>query len=144
MTDCHRPKEIWYLTDFMPVWEAIIRWCFQKGKSTQPLPAECFRFFLTLYYRTVTSHIQWDKVTPSHKPKYFLTFFSTSCIGKVANLRKGELAMLKILTWLLLDSFFLYGLISFYDEMGGYIVLCVAAIAFFTWELIRSIKQLFE
>lgn len=52
--------------------------------------------------------------------------------------------MLKILTWLLLDSFFLYGLISFYDEMGGYIVLFVAAIAFFTWELIRSIKQLFE
>ncbi len=52
--------------------------------------------------------------------------------------------MLKTLYWLLFDLFFLYALISYYDEMGGYIILFIAAIAFFTWELVRSIKRLFE
>jgi hypothetical protein len=62
----------------------------------------------------------------------------------VVNLRKGELAMLKTLYWLLLDLVFIYMLIAFFGEWGGYIVLVIAAIAFFTWELICSIKQLFE
>lgn len=49
--------------------------------------------------------------------------------------------MLKILYWLLFDSFFIYVLVSWLDEMGGYIFLILAFIAFFTWELIRAFKD---
>ena len=49
--------------------------------------------------------------------------------------------MLRVLYWLLLDGFFIYALVSFGDEMGKYIILCLAAIAFFTWELINAIKN---
>lgn len=56
--------------------------------------------------------------------------------------RKKEICdMLKVLYWLLLDGFFLYGLVAFGDELGGYIILFLAAIAFFTWELISAFKQ---
>ena len=55
---------------------------------------------------------------------------------------KGDLSeMFKILCWLLLDGFFLFGLLSFGDEMRGEIILFIAAIAFFTWELICAFKQ---
>ena len=49
--------------------------------------------------------------------------------------------MFKISYWLLLDGFFLFGLLSFGDELGGYIILFIAAIAFFTWELICAFKE---
>lgn len=49
--------------------------------------------------------------------------------------------MMKILFWLLLDGFFTWALIAFGDEAGGYIFIILAAIVFFTWELIRSIKE---
>ena len=50
--------------------------------------------------------------------------------------------MLRVLYWLLLDSAFVYILVAFGSEAGGYIILILAAIAFFTWELIHSIKNL--
>lgn len=46
--------------------------------------------------------------------------------------------MLKVLYWLLLDAFFIFALISFGDEAGGYLFLILAFIAFFTWELVRA------
>lgn len=49
--------------------------------------------------------------------------------------------MFKILYWLLFDAFFLYALVSFGSEMGGYIVLVIAAIAFFTWEMFCAIRN---
>ena len=52
--------------------------------------------------------------------------------------------MLKILIWLLFDSFFIFALVKFHSELGGYFFLILAAVAFFTWELVRSIKQLLE
>lgn len=52
--------------------------------------------------------------------------------------------MLKILFWLLLDAFFIYALISFGSEMGWYILLPIAFVLFFTWELLSAIKQWLE
>ena len=52
--------------------------------------------------------------------------------------------LLKFIVFLFLDGYFLYALFAFGDEMGGYITLFLIAIAFFTWELIRSIKEWFE
>lgn len=52
--------------------------------------------------------------------------------------------MFKIIFWLLFDGFFIFSLVKFGDEAGGYIVLFLAAIAFFTWELIHSTKDYVE
>ena len=52
--------------------------------------------------------------------------------------------MLKIIYWLLLDGFFLLALVKFGNEAGGYIFLLIAAVVFFTWELIHSIKLSFH
>jgi hypothetical protein len=49
--------------------------------------------------------------------------------------------MLKVLYWLLLDGFFLYATISFWGELRGFKFLLLAVVAFFTWELIKSIKN---
>lgn len=49
--------------------------------------------------------------------------------------------MLKVILWLIADIFFIYCLIAFYSELGGYIILLLAIIAFFTWDLIRTIKH---
>ena len=48
--------------------------------------------------------------------------------------------MLKILIWALCDAFFIFATIKFAGELGGYIFLLLAIVAFFTWELISSIK----
>lgn len=50
--------------------------------------------------------------------------------------------MLKVLFWLLLDAFFIYALALYWGELGGYIFLYIVPIAFFTWELINSIRNL--
>jgi hypothetical protein len=50
--------------------------------------------------------------------------------------------MLKVLFWLLLDGFFGYALFAFWGELGGYVLLLIPTVAFFTWELINSIKNL--
>lgn len=47
--------------------------------------------------------------------------------------------MVKILYFAFLDGFFIYALIKFFNEMGNYIYLCLAFIAFFSWELIWNI-----
>lgn len=49
--------------------------------------------------------------------------------------------MLKILYWLLFDGFFIYALLSFHDELGGYLYLLLAFIAFFTWELVAAVRN---
>lgn len=49
--------------------------------------------------------------------------------------------MLKILYWLLFDAFFLYGFLSFRDELGSYSYLFIAFIAFFTWGLIQAFRD---
>lgn len=49
--------------------------------------------------------------------------------------------MLKVLFWLLLDSFFAYILVSWWDEMGSYIFLIIGIVAFFTWELVNAFKE---
>lgn len=52
--------------------------------------------------------------------------------------------MLKILYWLLFDAFFIYAFVRFRGELGEYIILFIALIAFFTWELIQAIKALLK
>lgn len=52
--------------------------------------------------------------------------------------------MFRILFCLLWDSFFIYALIAFGDEAGGYIFLFIGLIALFTWELIQAIKAWLE
>lgn len=52
--------------------------------------------------------------------------------------------MLRIIISLLWDAFLIYVLIKFGSELGGYIFLILGFIAFFTWELIRTIKYFFE
>lgn len=67
--------------------------------------------------------------------------------------------LFRILCWFLLDGFFLYALgllwdeigglynlffVALWNEGGGYIFLILAAIAFFTWELFRSVLDLFK
>lgn len=49
--------------------------------------------------------------------------------------------MLRILYFLLLDGFFIYALIAFGSEMRWYIIIHILAVVFFTWELIRSIRN---
>lgn len=49
--------------------------------------------------------------------------------------------MIKILYWLLFDVFFIAGFIKLRGEMGEYMILFIALIAFFTWELIQAIKN---
>lgn len=51
--------------------------------------------------------------------------------------------MFKVLYWLLLDGFFAYILIGSLGHIGvGYTLFLLAAVAFFTWELVESIKNL--
>ena len=50
--------------------------------------------------------------------------------------------MLKILLWLVMDGFFIYTLLTLGSEMGWYIILPIAFIIFFTWDIIRSIRYL--
>lgn len=52
--------------------------------------------------------------------------------------------MFKVLFWLLLDAFFGYALFAFWSELDGFIVLMIAAVAFFSWELIQSIVNLIK
>ena len=52
--------------------------------------------------------------------------------------------MFKIFFWLLLDAFFGYALFAFWNELDGYAILLIVAVAFFTWELILSIKRLIK
>ena len=47
--------------------------------------------------------------------------------------------MFRILYWFLFDAFFVYVLYALGDELGGYVYLVLAFIAFFTYELIRTI-----
>ena len=51
--------------------------------------------------------------------------------------------MFKIFYFLLFDCAFIFSLIKFGDELGGFIVLFIGAIVFFSWELIRAIKDYF-
>ena len=50
--------------------------------------------------------------------------------------------MFKVLFWLLFDAFFTYALFAFWGELDGFKFLLIAAVAFFTWELIQSIIKL--
>ena len=52
--------------------------------------------------------------------------------------------MLKVLFWLLWEAVFVYILVAWGRESGGYIFLFIACIIFFTWELIKSIKDLLK
>ena len=47
----------------------------------------------------------------------------------------------KILYFLLFDVVFIWALVGSWGEIGGYAILILAAVAFFTWELFRSIKS---
>ena len=49
--------------------------------------------------------------------------------------------MFRILYWFLLDAFFIYVLVDTWGQMGGYVILVLAFIAFFTWELIHSFLE---
>ena len=49
--------------------------------------------------------------------------------------------MLKILFWLAWDVFLTYALIAFWSELGNYIYLFIAFIAFFTYCLIQAVKE---
>ena len=50
--------------------------------------------------------------------------------------------MFKILFCLTFDAVFTYMLIAFWDELGVYFLLPLGAIALFTFELVRAIKDL--
>lgn len=52
--------------------------------------------------------------------------------------------MIRFLVILLLDIIFISGLAMYGDELGGYIVLFLLFIAFFTYELYRYIRNFFE
>ncbi len=53
--------------------------------------------------------------------------------------------MFRILCWLALDILFTRISITLWNEsdgqITGYLIFCVAAVVFFTWELIRSVKD---
>ena len=50
--------------------------------------------------------------------------------------------MFKVLFWLVWDLFFGYAVLSWADEMGGYIILVLLIMAFFTYELVKALKEL--
>lgn len=52
--------------------------------------------------------------------------------------------MLRVIISLLFDGLFINILISEWNGLGGYKFLIMAFVAFFTWELIRTIKYIFE
>lgn len=52
--------------------------------------------------------------------------------------------MFKILFWLLLDSLFVRILLTTWNELGGYKFLILGIVAWFTFELVLSIKSLFK
>lgn len=49
--------------------------------------------------------------------------------------------MLKVLFWFLFDAFFIYSFFALREELGWYVLLFIAFIAFFTWELVSAIKH---
>lgn len=53
--------------------------------------------------------------------------------------------MLKALFWLAWDLLFVKCIATLWEEtdgeINGYIILCALCVVFFTWELIRSIKE---
>ncbi len=53
--------------------------------------------------------------------------------------------MLKSLLWLMLDILFVRMTATLWEEtdgeINGYIILCALCVVWFTWELIRSIKE---
>lgn len=52
--------------------------------------------------------------------------------------------MLKVLIWLAFDFLFIKVAIELWNETGeisGYLILAIALIAFFTWELIRAFRE---
>lgn len=49
--------------------------------------------------------------------------------------------MFRILYCLLFDAFFIYGLISFHDELGGYLYLFLGIIALFTYALVLAVRD---
>ena len=62
-------------------------------------------------------------------------------------IKKESCTMKKIFTvlfFLLFDAFFIFAIAAYWSELGGYIFLLLAFVAFFTWQLIQSLKQLSE
>lgn len=49
--------------------------------------------------------------------------------------------LLYTLGYLALDVLFVYALIAFGDEMGGYIILCLLLIALMTYAVIHTFKK---
>jgi uncharacterized membrane protein len=54
---------------------------------------------------------------------------------------KRRMRMFRVLYFLLLDGFFAYMLIAYYEEPNGYVFLWLAIVIWLTWELIRAFKD---
>lgn len=49
--------------------------------------------------------------------------------------------MLRVLLWFLLDGLFINILVKEWGGLGGYAILILAIVAFFTFELVMAFKQ---
>lgn len=50
--------------------------------------------------------------------------------------------LFRVLVFLALDAFFVYTLVAFGGEAGGYLFLLLAIVVWLTWEVVRAIKDL--
>ena len=56
---------------------------------------------------------------------------------------KGVCDMLRLIIFLVLDGLFINILVTEWNGLEGYLYLLLGIVAYFTWEVIRTIKHIF-